>query len=286
MNYILFFLCCSLGILILSIIVACISPIINNFRPSNNNNFSFSSWRTLTCEYFSDQAKSDTAKVDDIQKYTRYKNLCYKKKAMHDLEYAFLIFDIVLGFACANLSLLHYFNVGKDFEKKTGLIGLIIGIVCFILTLVYICYNGDIFNNDIAYSYFTNAGNYAGGITKLYPNGATTKGGLRVYSGEKDIYSQYIKYKDLGKKQYNYDKEFYKIYESSNSCKTLGCSCDYCFTRLYSSYENKDLYDRWLTTLILAIIIDICCIGLSVFGFLLFKSSKGDSSGEKTVPIN
>ena len=221
--------------------------------------------------------------IQDIRIYAT------KKKAMHNLEYAFLIFDIVLGFACANLSLLHYFNVGKDFEKKTGLIGLISGIVCFILTLVYICYNGDIFNNDIAYGHFNPAGIYIGLVDKLYPNGAVTKGGRNVYYGEKDIYSQYIKYKDLGKKQYNYDKEFYKIH-GTTSCKGSSCTCDYCFPNTLSTHntssENKDLYDRWLTTLILAIIIDICCIGLSVFGFLLFKSSKGDSSGEKTVPIN
>ena len=167
---------------------------------------------------------------------------------MHDLEYAFLIFDIVFGFACVNLSLLHYFNVGKDFEKKTGLIGLISGIVCFILTLVYICYNSDIFNNDITYGRFNNAGNYVGGITKLYPNGAYTKGGRNVYYGEKDIYSQFIKNKDLGKKQYNYDKEFYTFHQTSSCLVSSGCTnliCIYCYNDdTPTSNEHKDLYDR------------------------------------------
>ena len=106
------------------------------------------------------------------------------------------------------------------------------------------------------------------------------------------MYSEYIKYKDLGKKQYNYDKDFYKIYTSSTLCKGPSCpgslsSCPYYYPNsIVTSTENRDLYDRWLTTLILAIFIDIFCLGLSGFGFLLFKSSKGDSGGEKTVPIN
>ena len=298
MNYTFFFLIFSLCILVLSLVVVCISPVINN---ATKGTWKISSWRTLNCQMYSDLEKSENAKIDDIQKYRRIKNLCCKKKAMHDLEYASLIIDIILGFVCANLSLLHYFNVGKDFEKKTGLIGLITGVVSFILTLAYICYNGDIFNNDIAYG-DDNANTIGTKIIKLFPNGALCKKAgnkmISPYEGEKDVFSKFIKYKDLGKKQYNYDYEFYKIYDSSPKHSSTSCpgsstgqpdflyrpssASNYPFT----SNENKDLYDRWITTLILAIIIDICCIGLSVFGFLLFKSSKGDSSGEKTVPIN
>ena len=297
MNYTLFFLCCSLGVLVLSFVVVCISPIINNATKSDGS-WSISSWRTLNCQFLADKQNSDTAAIDDIQKYKRLKNLCYKKKAMHNLEYAALIIDIVLGFVCVNLSFLHYLNVGKDFEKKTGLIGLITGIVCFVLTLVYICYNGDIFTNDVAYANFDANYDYDldEGVKKLFPNGALCKSDgsnfVTAYQGETDMYSEYIKYKDLGKKQYNYDKDFYKIYtSSSSSCKGSDCSSPASCTNYYpntvvTSTENRDLYDRWLTTLILAIIIDIFCLGLSGFGFLLFKSSKGDSGGEKTVPIN
>ena len=304
MNYTFFFLCCSLGILVFSLVVVCISPIINNATKSN---WSISSWRTLNCEIYADQEKSETAKIDDIQKFRTLKNLCYKRKAMHDLEYAFLVINIVLGFVCANLSLLHYFNVGKDFEKKTGLIGLITGIVGFILTLVYICYNGDIFNNDIAYDNNNLNSNtpYTGpAILKKFPNGAYCKydgtSYFSAFENDKGFLPQYIRYKDLGKKEYNYDTNYYKVYNppGGGTCSVdlylIPCSGIntaiytnlYCFSAPETSNENKDLYDRWLTTLILSIIIDICCIGLSLFGFLLFKSSKGDSSGEKTVPIN
>lgn len=292
MNYTLFFLCCSLGILVLSFVVVCISPIINNATKSDGT-WSISSWRTLNCQFLADKQNSDTAAIDDIQKYKRLKNLCYKKKAMHDLEYAALIIDIVLGFVCVNLSFLHYLNVGKDFEKKTGLIGLITGIVCFVLTLVYICYNGDIFNNDVAYAKFGADYDYdlTQSVTKLFPNGALSKKDgtnfIRAYQGETDMYSEYIKYKDLGKKQYNYDANVYKIHQTTSCKGSCTTDCDYCYPSLSStSIENRDLYDRWLATLILSIIIDICCLCLSIFGFLLFKSSKGDSGGEKTVPIN
>ena len=305
MNYTFFFLCCSLGILVFSLVVVCISPIINNAtKEGNGRSWSISSWRTLNCEIYADKEKSETAKIDDIQKFRTLKNLCYKRKAMHDLEYAFLVINIVLGFVCANLSLLHYFNVGKDFEKKTGLIGLITGIVGFILTLVYICYNGDIFNNDIAYGNYVLTSGYTGPVIyKKFPNGAYCKNDgnnifFSAFENDKGFLPQYIRYKDLGKKEYNYDSDYYKVYYPPGSTCTIDFSSDscsdlnniftvgYCFSEPETSNENKDLYDRWLTTLILAIIIDICCIGLSVFGFLLFKSSKGDSSGEKTVPIN
>ena len=80
--------------------------------------------------------------------------LCNRKKAMHDLEFASLIINLILSFVCANFALLHYLDVGKDFEKKTGIIGFITGIIGFIITLVYVCYNGYILNNDIAYGEF------------------------------------------------------------------------------------------------------------------------------------
>jgi len=43
------------------------------------------------------------------------------------------------------LGLLHYFDVGKPFQKVTGIIGLVTGIIQFVLTLVYVYYSGYIF---------------------------------------------------------------------------------------------------------------------------------------------
>ena len=121
MNKILIFLCFSTSILVLSLITICISPIINNIKVKVNVNgieWSISKWRTLNCKIFADRENSENVELDHIQKLKRMKTLCNRKKAMHDLEFASLIINLVLGFFCSNLSLLHYLNVGKDFEKK------------------------------------------------------------------------------------------------------------------------------------------------------------------------
>ena len=52
--------------------------------------------------------------------------------------------------------------------------------------------------------------------------------------------------------------------------------CAQLYLEEYSGVENKNLYDRWVTTLIFACFIVDCDIGLAIFGFLLFKS---DGSG-------
>ena len=299
MNKILIFLCISTAILVLSLITICISPIINNIKVNvNGDEWSISKWRTLNCKIFADRENSENVELDHIQKLKKMKTLCNRKKAMHDLEFASLIINLVLGFLCSNLSLLHYLNVGKDFEKKTGMIGFITGIICFILTFVYVCFNGYIFNNDIAYAEVydnnadpSNSNFFSGGIEKLFPNGASHKvvnsQYIRPNANEKDDDSLYVKYKDLGKKQYNYDSKLYKTYYGngiSDPCKSLDPSCEYIFqTPPETSVENKDLYDRWITVLILGIFIIACNIGLIIFGFLLFKS--GGDSEEKTDAI-
>jgi hypothetical protein len=48
---------------------------------------------------------------------------------MYGLEYSSLIIDVVLGFICTILGLLHYFDVAKPFEKISGIIGLSTGII-------------------------------------------------------------------------------------------------------------------------------------------------------------
>ena len=67
---------------------------------------------------------------------------------MYGLEYSSLIIDVICGFVCTILGLLHYFDIGRPFEKVTGIIGLATGIIGFVLTLVYIIYSGYIFTND------------------------------------------------------------------------------------------------------------------------------------------
>ena len=294
MNKTLIFFCISTAILALSIIVVCISPIINNISVKDYQ-WSISSWRTLNCKFYEDRQNDEDVQLDDIQKYKKIKTLCRAKKAMHDLEFASLIINLVLGFVCANFSLLHFLDVGKEFEKKTGIIGFVTGIIGFIITLIYVCFNGYIFYNDVAYGKMNANNEYVGEIKRLYPNGALLKCddiscNINVYENDKSDFSEYVKYKDLGQKQYNYDSNYYKVHTSifsTSNCKGSGSppTCEYVYpSSVTTSIYNKDLYDRWTTTLILSIFIVLCNIGLLIFGFLLFKG--GENSNEpKTVEI-
>lgn len=296
MNKSFIFLCISSAILVLSIIVICISPIINNFEIKNPTlSWSFAKWRNLNCKIFEDQEKSDTLPLDDIQKMKTLKNLCRTKKGMHDLEYAALIIDLIIGIVCTNLSLFIYFNVNKNIVKNVGLIGLIVGIIGFIITFIDVGFSGYIFDNapafrEVNYNYFKGASTsiMSGGITKLFPNGATTKvDGTNVYDNDKSYFSKYVKFKELGQKQYNYDKKTYKAYNQDDRCRSSDPSnCEYLYDRPpYINYEYKDLHDRWLTTIIFSVFIFACNAGLSIFGFLIFKNGV-DTNEDKTLVIS
>ena len=306
MNKSLIFLIISTSILVLSAVVICVSPIMNNievsyFYAGQQKTWSPASWKNLNCKIIEDQEKADTVSLDDIQRYKRYKNICYRQKAMYGLEYSAFIINIILIFVCVDLTLLHYLNIGKDFEKKTGLIGLISGIIGFILTLVYICFSGYIFTNDAAYGIIsTNPIDfYRYTKPKLYPNGAQYK--WEDYSGsgkyitinenDKGDYANILLYKDLGEKQYNYIGDFYETYYKDSYCNSFVSqnnkkgTCDYIFYTPETSVTNKYIYDRWITALILSVIIVISYLGLIIFGFLLFKNSEESSPTSEQTPI-
>ena len=62
---------------------------------------------------------------------------------MHGLEYSAFTLDVIEGFICSLLGLYHYLDEGKSFISKTGLIGLICGVIGLVITLVYFIYNID-----------------------------------------------------------------------------------------------------------------------------------------------
>ena len=308
MNKTVIFLIISISILVLSAIVICSSPIINNIQ---KDNWSPKNWRYLNCQIFADEIKKENINLDTLQKYKKYKNICYRQKAMFGLENSVFIINIILAFVCTDLTLLHFLNVGKSFEKKTGLIGLVSGIIGFTLNLVYVCYSGYIFNNDVAYGIISGLSFNTPRLTKLYPNGAlykfetsgTSGKYIKVSDKEEGEYSSDLLYKDLGKKQYNYNTKYYQTYmknipsgstdvnnchiESSYSISGTGkiASCDYLYYPPYNNVINKYIYDRWLTALILSVLIVICNIALSIFGFLLFKSSEESAPLSEQTPI-
>ena len=216
---------------------------------------------------------------------------------MSNMEYASFIFDIVIGFVCGLIGLLHLFEVKKDMVSTTGLIGLGCGGVGFVLTLVYVIYNGIVYTN-----YYDQI------IYKMNGDGAFAelKGDKYecLYFDEKgNKYAIRAKFNDLGKKQYNYDKDFIPTLSKINSAclnNPYICNnddgyingkisytgddgkphdCQYIYAKnvlddidwIYGIY-NKDKSDRFLTTLILSLFVCLANIGLALFGFLLFRS--------------
>ena len=310
MNKTLLFLIFGTASVILSVAIISVGPVTNQFLSKE--------WGYQNCELLSDQVK---LLKDDVTKLKAMKNLCYRQKAMYNMEYTAFIINIILGFVCADLALLHYLGFGKEFEVKTGIIGLISGIIGFVLALVYVCYSGYIFTNDVAYMSINMSGNTfsfetSSAFVRLYSNGAKYKweehennanndypnNGIYVteYENDRSDYSNYIRYKDLGKKQYNYNSDYYKSYnryndkdEDENLCKlqdrdnptgpyslgsqditlinnkiNLQSDCKNLFCVPKEDTKNKNVYDRWLTALILACFVLLCDLGLAFFGFM------------------
>ena len=287
MNTKLFFVIFASAVVILSVITICVAPIINKILPIEED------LRSLNCKPKKDEYdfnKKNNAGSDRLEYLKRELNKCNRHKAMNDLEYTSLIMDLVLGVICCLLGLLHYFDQAKYFEKITGIIGIASGAIGFILTIIYVGYSGYIFDNEPSWE------------TKLYSNGARIKieNSKPVYpydeeKANKNYDLMNAKFKELGKKQYNYNSKFYKEFSLERSSKYQDCTyfssigsflfntfanknCEYVWFEedLHKDSDNKYLFDRWLTSIIFSSLIFACDLGLALFGFLLFK---GSSSG-------
>ena len=214
-------------------------------------------------------------------------------KGMHNMEYTSFIFDIVIGFVCSLLGLFHLFDIKKEeFASKTGLIGFICGIVGFTLSFVYVIFNGMVFTS-----------NYSRVMERESDGHFAERKGSKYYciaSDKNDAFSGHAKFSNLNKKQYNYEKDFYgddvnpkcicdeplsecdddnsfdlrKIRTSSSECLTrvIDARCQYIYAVAIKVNENKDIFDRFLTTLILSLVVCLANIGLALFGFLLFRT--------------
>ena len=132
----LIFFSCACCILVLTIVNLSIGPIITGRTGIIG---------TQNCEALKD---ADDANTGDGKYSTGWAvDECIRKKGMYDMEYTSFVFDIVIGFVCGLIGLLHLFEVKKDFVSNTGLIGLICGIVGFVLTFVYVIFNGLVYTN-------------------------------------------------------------------------------------------------------------------------------------------
>ena len=298
------FFCCACFILVLTIVNLSIGPIVSG-TVENTLNIDAG---TLNCKKLKDawdKAKDDGYPDDSIKYNQKYEyNACQREKGMHDMEYTAFIFDVVIGLICGLLGLLHIFEVKKDFVSNTGLIGLICGIIGFVLTLVYVIFNGLVYTTIYVHVYDENYktlykrdGDYA--IAEK--EGNTYK--CLYFDHKFNSNSKYPKISDLGKKQYNYDYDIIKddIAGKFDNCKdtntntiystctqqekldetdtavvayrTADCPAIYVNTiGNVLGITNKDLSDRFLTTLILSLFVCLASIGLALFGFLLFRN--------------
>ena len=284
----LIFLCCACCILLFTIINLSVGPIISGKvgkdEDMTNNDYY---WGTANCEYLKDTYDRLDDTDNDVVKYgiEWQKDECIRKKAMHDMEYTSFIFNAVIGYVCATLGLLHLFEVKKEFVSKTGLIGLGCGIVGFVFSFVYVILNGLVYTTY----YDTDGGNF---ILKRDSDGvfAEKKGGqfeCIYFDSEHNYHALIAKYSDLIQKQYNYDKDLFESYQKiASTCKKNPLSvcgpdgkiasipgCDKLYVNDYQNgVTNKDISDRFLTTLILSLFVCLANIGLAIFGFLLFRT--------------
>ena len=276
----LLFFCCSCCILVLTIINLSVWPIVNNVvsDPYGNGDLG-----TQNCELYKDQ--KDIASTDQQKEmYQSLIDMCTRTKGMHDMEYTAFIFDIVIGFICGLIGLLHLFDLKKDFVSNTGLIGLICGVIGFVLTFVYVIFNGIVFTSNYT-SVYERDGD--GVIAEQVTAGGTTFKCL-YYDDSGDYFAGRAKFSDLNKKQYNYKHKFYGddltgCIDSSSTNWAYNCrnqpeinnglaTCTKLYAEKIDEIENKDKFDRFLTTLILSLIVCLANIGLALFGFLLFRT--------------
>ena len=283
----LIFFCCACCILVLTIINLSVGPIISGTIGDD--------WGTNNCAYIQDRydivKKNNPSLSDNIKKYTFqwYIDRCIREKGMHDMEYTSFIFDIVIGFVCGLLGLLHLFGVGNDFIKKTGIIGLGCGIFRFILTFVYVIFNGIVYTNHYSDNYIY----YKRDSDGAFAEWKDGKGYKCIYFDKAgNEHALIAKYSDLIKKQYNYNKKFqfpseqsdeYKncqdIYDDREKCYIDGIArtsqigtCKKLYLSGINGIDNKNISDRFLTTLLLSLFVCLANIGLAIFGFMLYKT--------------
>ena len=249
----LLFFCCACCVLILTIINLSIGPIISGkvgVDFDSNNNMLFR-WGTVNCGFYQDiydeykKAHPEMTKEEKKYEFEWMIDCCKRKKGMHDMEYTAFIFDIVIGFVCSLMGLLHFLDVKKDFVEKTGLIGLCCGGVGFILTLVYAIFNGIVYTN-----YYDNYNR----IVKRNGDGAFAelKGNEyeSLYFDKKgNEHAFYAKYSDLIKKQYNYDKDLQDSYKKDEvkNCR-VASPCIFTgdideYNSCQSSFSGIDIVD-------------------------------------------
>ena len=293
------FFLCSCAILTFTIINLNVGPIVNGLVGSK--------WPSTNCKIISDEIdemeKNPNITKEEIEKEEVSLRECRNKRAMHDMEYTSFIFNAAIGFICTLLGL---FGLQKEIIKKTGMVGVGLGVIGFVLTLVYVIYNGVVYTNYYNKSIFKRDGD--GAVAELISS-LEFKYRCLFFNKVNDTDALYAKYNDIIKSQYNYNRalidSFNKSYPEKYQCivrdNNYGyyCSKDEiweipmtyydeqhnehkCEKLYYQNYKNDQPFDddsnydisaRFLTVLIFSIFIILCHLGLICSGLLLMKEA-------------
>ena len=147
-NLIFFFIsCCTVSF---SIIVIYLDSFISNILNTNLRNKQYQLFRNFDeTNYYDEKSVSNKEMKTKIKTYlNKGKKLCTSNKMMNKFKYVSFYVNIFFGILSAILSLLHHYNIARRFERYTGLLGIISGIVGIILTSMFIVYNGLLINNE------------------------------------------------------------------------------------------------------------------------------------------
>ena len=258
-------------------------------------------WALEHCGRLSDmlEDKKGDKTLEKIEEEERAITQCRNKKAMYNMEYISFILNAGIGFISTLLGL---YGLQNGVVPKTGMIGMVFGVIGFILTFIYVVLNGIVFTNY-----------YDSTIYKIDGDSAFAE--LKGENSYKCFYFNKVndtealtaKFSDLIKSQYNYNKELNEYFNSNNKdeypekyycnvdrkgytptlCKKeeiITFSLNYTDKKkksqrceklyYYQSYSNYYYYDksaRFLSTLILSLFTVLCYCGLAFSGFMIYN---------------
>ena len=217
MKKLIFFAIAS-AILLFSIIVINIAPAINGLVEGKD-------WSARSCKYLSniyDENKKNQASDETLKSIKNWLNRCNRRQAMVGLEYVVSNLNIIFGFICALLGFLLFINVG-NMGKYTGLIGLGVGFVGFVLTFVYVIESGLVFD-DIDFDLWDIWGGLGTSFNEDEHVRIDSDGAHLEWNGNKytcifykkdDEYSTSLRYSDYGNKYLSYNKDL-NVLEGDN----------------------------------------------------------------------
>ena len=87
--------------------------------------------------------------------------------------------------------------------------------------------------------------------------------------------------KNIEETNYPSNTEKYPYYDSVSNPNNEQGKCDKLYYYIGANFEKQNIYDCWVTTIVLGCFIFVLDIGLAIFGLLLFL----DSSGSKGAPL-